>query len=319
MGIPSLLIYSIFKKRVFIQIPRVGILFVSFILSCGFTHLLGAVVFKWPVYYLSAFSSVVTACISFTTMIYMYKVIPYALTLKTPRELEEINNVLHDKVKALEAFQYSVCHDLNAPLRIMEGFSEILVEDYSNKNLDGVAKDYLSRIKKSSKKMRMLVNDLYRLSKLDTTTVVFEKFSISDMTKNIVDDYSGKKAEIYIEKNIYVEGDKQLIEIVIKNLIDNAFKFSSKKDITKIRFGKIVDGNKLIYYIRDNGCGFDNAKYNQLFKPFTRLHNSEDYSGTGIGLALSKRIVDLHGGSIWANSKIGEYTVFYFTIGYKNE
>ncbi len=235
-------------------------------------------------------------------------------------KIEELNKLLNTRIEALEAYNYSVSHDLNAPLRSMDGFSEILLQDYGDK-LDEQGKDYLVRIRKASHRMSNLLADILRLSQLMNANnkLKVANISLTDMVKEILTDIAQigqHEHEFIIQERIYAYGDAELIKMALYNLLSNAWKFSSKKPKIVIEFGLTKDG---VFFIRDNGAGFDMSKADKLFKPFQRLHKQEDFAGNGIGLSIVKRVIDIHNGQIWADSKPNEGATFYFKIGVTDE
>jgi len=223
-------------------------------------------------------------------------------------QLEQMNN-------ELEAFTYSVSHDLRGPLRSMRGFSGILLEEYSDK-YDDLSKDYLTRIHASAKHMSQLIDDLLKLSRLTRGEKKSQPVNLSVIADTAIKSYitaqPDKKISYHIEPLLMVYGDRGLLEIMIQNLIDNGLKYSSERPESKIEVGKIINKGQVIFYIKDNGVGFDMAYSNKLFTPFERLQTN--YDGTGIGLAIVKRVVDRHGGEIWAEAKPDEGATFYFTL-----
>lgn len=252
-----------------------------------------------------------------------YVAVARDITLRKERErqIEIFNQALDIRVKALEAFQYSISHDLNAPLRALEGFSEILVQDYNNK-LDDTGKMYIERIRLSVNRIRQLMDDLIRLSKVTQPNLElkFVEINVSKMGQKIASDLQllnqGRSVpKIIIQPDMYITADEEFMHIVIENLFSNAWKFTSKTADAKIEFGSEVVDGKTVYFVLDNGVGFDMSKYNKLFLPFSRLHKKEEFPGNGIGLSVVRQIITLHGGEIWASSKLNAGAGFYFTIG----
>ncbi|MBN1474512.1 MAG: PAS domain S-box protein [Syntrophaceae bacterium] len=219
--------------------------------------------------------------------------------------------------RELEAFAYSVSHDLRAPLRSIDGFSAALLEDYSNK-LDETGKNYLERVRRATQLMGELIDDMLKLSRVNKADFQPEPVNLSEIAKEITESRKkhtgGKTVKIKIEKNIMTKGDKALLQIALTNLIDNAFKFSSKQNNPSIEFGSKQKDGKEMFYLRDNGTGFDMTYANKLFTPFQRLHTQDEFSGTGIGLATVQRIIHRHGGQIWAESEAGKGATFFFTL-----
>lgn len=229
------------------------------------------------------------------------------------KELQTVN-------KELEAFSYSVSHDLRAPLRGIDGFSQILAEEYSDK-LDGEALRYLGFIRQGVQKMGVLIDDLIKLSRLTRSEFKKEEVDISILTDEIIKELTVPNPDRKVQfKNFdseIIEADAGLMRVALQNLIGNAWKYSSTRELTLIECGKTEKDGQLAYFIRDNGVGFDMRFYDKLFQPFQRLHPKEKFEGTGIGLATVARIIRRHGGSIWAESTVGEGTTFYFTLDVK--
>lgn len=230
------------------------------------------------------------------------------LVLRTA-ELESVN-------KELEAFSYSVSHDLRAPLRAIDGFSQALLEDYHDL-LDDQGQDFLRRVRAASQRMALLIDDLLKLSRISRTELHIRGVDLSAMATTIVAeiDRSHRNHEIQfvIEPHLTVQGDQNLLTIVMKNLLDNACKFTSHKPGI-VEFGKITENERSVIFVRDNGVGFNMAHANKLFVPFQRLHRDDEFEGTGIGLATVQRIIHRHGGQIWAEGEVGQGATFYFTI-----
>jgi PAS domain S-box-containing protein len=235
--------------------------------------------------------------------------------LRHATELAAIN-------KELEAFSYSVSHDLRAPLRSIDGFSQALLEDYSDK-LDKEGQDYLIRVRKAAQQMGNIIDDLLKLSRITRRPLEHEKVNLSDLSKSIIDELqkkdSNRNAKVSIDEDLTVMGDKQLLRLALENLIGNAWKFTSKKSNTKIEIGKTKKKDKDAFYVRDNGAGFDMKYADKLFVPFQRLHSDQEFEGIGIGLGIVSRIIHRHGGEIWAEGKEGGGATFYFSLrGEKN-
>jgi PAS domain S-box-containing protein len=231
--------------------------------------------------------------------------------------LKRYNTELEAANKELETFSYSVSHDLRQPLRTLDGFSEMVIEEYGDK-LDEVGKDYLNRIRKAGQTMSQLTDDILKLSRITRAQIHTEKINLSDIARSITDELKStqpeRRAEIIIGPDITVNGDKQLLPILMRNLLENSWKYTSKCPNTIIEFGTLNKDEKRVYFIRDNGIGFNMQYKDKLFQPFQRLHASKDYPGTGIGLATSQRVIYRHGGKIWAESEIGKGATFYFTL-----
>ena len=217
----------------------------------------------------------------------------------------------------LDSFNYSVSHDLRAPLRPLEGFSQALLEDWGDK-LDDKAKDYLTRIRTAAVRMSQLIDDLSRLSRLGRGDVRRESVDLGAMAESIMSELRTSEPEREIEfvahRPALAEGDPGLLLIVLENLLRNAWKFSHKKQRSTIEFGQRRVRDETVYLVRDEGVGFDPRFASRLFQPFQRLHSIADFEGTGIGLAIVNRIVGRHGGRIWAESGKGEGATFFFTL-----
>lgn len=233
------------------------------------------------------------------------------------QDLEDQKRQLEISNSELESFSYSVSHDLRAPLRIIDGYSNIIITDYNDK-LDKDAVDFLSKIITSSKKMAVLIDDLLRLAKITRQSLVREKFNLSNAAANIINEFKSfspeRNVEIKLEDNIIVEADPQLTKIVLQNLLDNAFKFTSKTAKALIEVGSYEENGKSIYFVRDNGAGFDMQNSGKLFQAFQRLHDTSEFPGTGIGLTIVQRIIKKHGGIIRMEAQPDKGASVYFTL-----
>jgi len=225
-------------------------------------------------------------------------------------ELEAIN-------RELEAFSYSVSHDLRAPLRSVDGFSQALLEDYHDK-LDAEGRDYLQRIRRASQYMGQLIDDLLNLSRVTRFEMHHEEVDLSALVKVIAADLKASQpdqnAEFVIEDGVVVNGDARLLRIMLENLLSNAWKFTGNHPHPVIQFGIIQYEEKRACFLRDNGAGFEMKYANKLFGPFQRLHTQAEFPGTGVGLAIVYRIVQRHGGRVWAEGEEGKGATFYFTV-----
>jgi signal transduction histidine kinase len=222
--------------------------------------------------------------------------------------------------RELEAFSYSVSHDLRAPLRAIQGFSKILLEEYLDKPLDGDGKSLLERVSRAAGQMGLLIDDLLKLSRVTRADFHHETFELSQLAQCLVkemrESHPDQAVDVSIEGGVMVQGDRNLMKIAMMNLLNNAWKFSAKAQKPRIEFGRAVIGGKgeTAYFVRDNGVGFDMAYADKLFNAFQRLHSSFEFPGTGIGLATAKRIISRHGGHIWAEGEVGKGATVYFTL-----
>lgn len=220
--------------------------------------------------------------------------------------------------KELEAFSYSVSHDLRAPLRSIDGFSQALLEDCSAQ-LDPIGQDYLRRIRSATQRMGHLIDDLLTLSRVTRSDMHLETVELSRIASQISTDLQQtqleRQVEFAIQPNLVAQGDTHLLQVVLENLLNNAWKFTSKHLQAKIEFGaKAQDSGIFVYFVRDDGAGFDMAYGDKLFSPFQRLHAIGEFPGNGIGLATVQRIVYRHGGRVWAEAAVERGATFYFTL-----
>ena len=222
----------------------------------------------------------------------------------------------HSANRELEAFSYSVSHDLRAPLRGIDGFSQALLEDYQEK-LDDTAKSYLDRVRKATQHMGHLIDDMLKLSMVTKSEFQNESVDLSNMVRAIFEKLQrnnpDRTVDVIIQEGVFVKGDPHLLQIALENLMDNAWKFTGKEAHPRIEFATTVRDGKTACFIRDNGVGFDMAYVNKLFGAFQRLHTSE-FPGTGIGLATIRRIINRHGGQVWAEGEVGKGATFYFMV-----
>ncbi len=233
-------------------------------------------------------------------------------------ELEITNESLHTVNKELESFSYSVSHDLRAPFRSINGFSQILLEEYQNKLLDKHGQDYLHRVRRGVQKMTQLIEDMLNLSRVSRDEMNIRQVNLSDMAKEIANDLRNsdpdRNVEFVIQDEIIANADERLIQSVLENLIGNAWKFTSKCPTAHIEFVTQQQDEKPVYFVRDNGAGFNMKYADKLFGTFQRLHDYKEFPGTGIGLATVQRIIHRHGGKVWAEGEVKKGATFYFTI-----
>lgn len=247
---------------------------------------------------------------------------------RAEEELHRLNEQLEHRVRQrtaqleatnreLEAFSYFISHDLAAPLRSIDGFPQILLEDYAEV-LDHEGKDYLSRVRASSQHLGQLIDALLKLSRMTRREIRRESVDLSLTAENIVQvlriSQPDRQAEFVIADGLSVDGDAWLLRIALENLLGNAWKFTGKSLPARIEFGAVEHEGTLAYFVRDNGAGFDMTYADKLFGAFQRLHTFEEFPGTGIGLATVQRIVHRHGGQAWAEGRVGQGATFYFTL-----
>ena len=219
--------------------------------------------------------------------------------------------------KELDAFSYSVSHDLRAPLRSIDGFSQALLDDYSEL-LDKDGQEYLHRVRASSQRMAELIDDMLQLSRLTRTELSREPVDLGAIAKSIASDLQASEPQrmvtFNIADNLEAEGDPRLLRVVLENLFRNAWKFTSAYQTARIQFGVTKADADGAYFVSDDGAGFDMAYADKLFGAFQRLHSAEEFEGTGIGLATVQRIINRHGGRVWAEGQVNKGATFYFTV-----
>ena len=220
------------------------------------------------------------------------------------------------KNKELEAFSYSVSHDLRAPLRAIDGFSKALIEDCADK-LDGAGLQHLDRVRAAAQRMGELIDDMLQLSRVTRLDITRRQVDLSSLAREVAGDLRRQEpdrvVEIKIDDSLVAEADARLLRIVLENLLGNAWKFTRKVEAARIEFGA-SDGDEFVCFVRDNGAGFDMRYAEKLFRPFQRLHTEADFPGTGIGLATIHRVIERHGGRVWAESVIGKGATFFFSL-----
>ena len=216
-----------------------------------------------------------------------------------------------------ESFSYTVSHDLRAPLRVVEGFARILKEDYGTR-LDRVGNDHLDRVMSAAARMNSMIDALLSLSQLSTRPLARQPVNLSQQAGYVMEELRRaapqRELVLDIEPDLIVQGDPTLLRMVLENLLGNAWKYSAKADCTEIRFASTEQDERRVFVVSDNGAGFDMRFAERLFGVFQRLHSASDFQGTGVGLALVRRIIRRHGGDIWAESAVGEGARFYFTL-----
>lgn len=232
-------------------------------------------------------------------------------------DLHRLNKSLEDANKELEAFSYSVSHDLRSPLRAVDGFSSILSRQYSAQ-LPPDAKDLLKQVCASAKHMGQLIDDLLRFSRLGRQLLSKRAVNISALVQSVVDELrkeqGGRQVEVQVASLPDCVGDPALLRQVFVNLLSNAFKYTRQKENAVIEAGCRQEGGESVYFIRDNGAGFDMKYAAKLFGVFQRFHRAEEFEGTGVGLSIVQRIIQRHGGRVWAEAEVDKGAAFYFTL-----
>ncbi len=244
------------------------------------------------------------------------------------RALLHANEHLEDEVQArtselratnreLEAFTYSVSHDLRSPLRSVDGFSAALLEDFSDK-LNDAGRDYIARIRAASQRMGNLIDSLLHLSRVSRQDMQFRSVDLVQLAQEIVDELRsanpGRFVSFVCPQTLMAQGDRDLLRIVLENLLGNAWKYTGNTENPQVELGSYNRDNETVYCVRDNGAGFDMKYVDKLFGPFQRLHRDQEFEGLGIGLATVARIIHRHGGEIWAEGQVDQGATFYFTL-----
>ncbi|MDH5471612.1 MAG: ATP-binding protein [Gammaproteobacteria bacterium] len=236
---------------------------------------------------------------------------------RTAKLIQIRTNELIQSNKELESFSYTIAHDLRTPLRTIVGFSQILMKHTQDK-LDDNSIEYLNRITSATHKMSNLIDKILELSRITRIESHFELVNLSTLSELILNDLSAtdpdKKIKWNIENEMIVKGDAHLLKALLENILGNSWKYTNNNEYSEIQFYTRTETNRTIYCIQDNGAGFDMKYIDKLFKPFERLHNKNDFEGTGVGLASAERIIKKHHGHIWAESRLDQGTTLYFTI-----
>jgi signal transduction histidine kinase len=290
--------------------------FNKFAVSCGMTHLLDVWNLWHADYWLEGVLKAVTAAAAVPAAILLWRALPRILSVPSQRQLRDANESLARANRELEAFTASVSHDLRSPLTTIAGQAGLLELSMPNATED--QRRRLKRIQGSVKQMSELIDALLVLSRISRHTLHREIIDVTALVESIVQDLRQKdpsrNVEVEIQPGMSVHGDRRLINDVFINLLGNAWKFTSRTDRARIEIGQSQHGSMATLFVKDNGAGFDMAHEQKLFKPFQRLHGAAEFEGTGVGLATVARIIDRHGGRIWAEGKPGDGAVFYFTL-----
>jgi PAS domain S-box-containing protein len=241
---------------------------------------------------------------------------------KAETALRDLNETLEQKVaertRELEAFSYSVAHDLRSPLRAIDGFSQLVLSDNVDK-LDPASVGNLRRVRAAAQRLGELIDDLLELALISRTELNKQQVDLTLMAREVMASIQGSQPErdavFLVEENVTAQADLFLARILLENLLGNAWKYTGKTASARIEFGRTEHNGETAYFVRDNGVGFDMTYADKLFKPFQRLHHRDDFEGSGIGLSIVQRIVSRHGGRVWAEGQPGAGTTFYFTFG----
>jgi len=241
----------------------------------------------------------------------------FSVYLYPTRVVKGLEGEIRGLIAELEAFSYTVSHDLRAPLRHITGYSDVLMEDHGDR-LGEEGREILSRIQGSGARMTKMIDSLLELSRIGRVELRREKVNLGAMAREIAEGLrlsdTGRRATFHIQDDVVVEGDPRLLWNVLENLLGNAWKFTAKKEHAVIEFGTLQVNGAAVCFVRDNGAGFDMAYAGKLFAPFQRLHHTGEFEGSGIGLATVRRIISHHGGELRAEGRLGEGATFYFSL-----
>jgi len=342
-SIPLTLLYFV-RRRKDLVFDWMFVCFAIFIVACGTTHLLEILNVWHPIYWISGIVKAITALTSIVTAVLLVRLIPQALALPSPSQLRKSNEALQSEIaerehatvriqalndelqkqaekleaanKELEAFGYSVSHDLRAPLRHIDGYVDLLRQESGK--LDEAGQRYMTVISDSARQMGMLIDNLLTFSRMGRSamqlTSVDTTALVNEVRENLSQDTRGRTIEWKIEPLPKVYVDKTLFRQVWMNLLGNAIKYTLYRQKAEITIGYREDEKEVEFFIKDNGAGFDMQYADKLFGIFQRLHFKEEFEGTGIGLANVRRIIARHGGRTWAQGEVDKGATFYFTI-----
>ena len=290
-------------------------LFAIFIAGCGTTHLMEIWTLWHPDYWLAGATKAVTALASIGTAVALVPLLPKAARLPSPAQLADSNRELTRANRELETFSYSVSHDLRAPVRAIDGFARMLEEDHGA-TLAPEAARLLAVIRGNAAHMGKLIDDLLAFSRLERKELERTTLDFTELAQGVVNELQRGRQPVAVAIGPLpaARGDRALIRQVLMNLIGNAFKFSARRPDPQVEIGSQHADGETVYFVKDNGAGFDMRYADKLFAVFQRLHRAEEFDGTGVGLALAKRIIQRHGGRIWCEGRVNGGATFYFTI-----
>jgi signal transduction histidine kinase len=310
-------LFRIAQRRRDLPFNSLFVCFGVFIVSCGLTHVMDV----WNVwhaeYWLEGLVKAITAAASVPTAIMLWRAWPAIMQLPSQKQLREANESLARANRELEAFTASVSHDLRSPLSTIAGQAGML-ELAMGESATPDQSVRLQRIQASVRKMSELIEALLALSRISRHTLHREILDVSALAEDVATElrhaHPQRSVNVTIQPGMTAHGDRRLIGDMLANLIGNAWKFTSKTENARIEVGQQTRGNMATFFVRDNGAGFDMAYEQKLFKPFQRLHGTSEFEGSGIGLATVQRIIERHGGRIWADAKPNQGALFYFTL-----
>lgn len=338
--IPISLLYLVRRSRAKISFNWAIVLFAAFIILCGTGHLLDILVIWKPMYWLQGWERALTALVSLATAIAILPLVPKLLSMRSPEELEAANQRLREEIKLregaendlhrslgelkravqeLEQFAYITSHDLQAPLRNVSGFSQLLLRRYKDK-LEGDGVEFLDFIEKGVRQMQTLINDLLALSRVGRGDATFKvgplQAPIDRALASLEPVIRSREAVVKVDEGLpSIKADHGLLAQLFQNLIDNATKFHKRGVVPEVHVSVWPEGSQWHLLVKDNGIGVPKDQLETIFAVFRRLHSVDDYEGTGIGLAICRKIVRHHGGEIWADSPgVGEGTEFHVRL-----
>jgi signal transduction histidine kinase len=315
-AIPFLLV-SIARRRRDLPLDWLVLAFGSGVFAAGLMHVMSAWNIWHMEYWLEAVAKILTAASIIPGIVLLWRYLPEFLSLPSQRQLRNANESLARANRELEAFTASVSHDLRSPLTSIAGQAGMLELSLGATATDDQRRR-LQRIQGGVRQMSELIDALLVLSRISRHTLRYEAVDVTALVEAIVGDlrqqHSERHVELKVEPGITVHGDRRLLSDLMTNMISNAWKFTAKTPEARIEVGQQVNDSMATIHVRDNGAGFNMNYYQKLFQPFQRLHTPSEFEGSGVGLATVARIVDRHGGRIWAEAKLNEGAVFYFTL-----